>query len=311
MGAGSWSRQPPADDACGLPPTSSPTDTQHRQDGVVHVIADLGWRGPGRKTDFCPMVTLQALRTFARLPPRLQPDGLLDVARVALRAWRVRAMKKPYLLGRGRQVKTVKWRPTWYGAYAVLDALGRYPKLWREVDADFADSRALAELAACLVAYNVPPDGTVTPRSTYRGFEIYSFGRKKRPSPFATALLLAVLHCIDDLAPAAAAIGVWALTSSKAAAALRCRHPTSRREVGVECRRSEGRVTEGSRNPSAVCPGLCSSTWPHDDPALVLFQVSESVGEKPIAHGDACRELGSRPECGDPVSLLYDLPSLR
>ena len=48
-----------------------------------------GFRGPGRTGDCCPQVTLEALRTFARLPRRQRPDGLLAVARVALRAWRV------------------------------------------------------------------------------------------------------------------------------------------------------------------------------------------------------------------------------
>jgi hypothetical protein len=42
-----------------------------------------GWRGPGRTADFCPMVTLQALRTFARLPTSDRPEGLLEAARVA------------------------------------------------------------------------------------------------------------------------------------------------------------------------------------------------------------------------------------
>lgn len=65
------------------------------------------------------------------------------------------------------------------------------------------------------MAYNVSPEGTVTPRSTYRGFETFSFGQKERPSPFATALLLAVLRRLDDLAPAAAAVDVGALASSK------------------------------------------------------------------------------------------------
>ncbi|MGZ8771346.1 MAG: hypothetical protein ACXWXJ_10140, partial [Aeromicrobium sp.] len=46
-------------------------------------------------------------------------------------------------------------------------------------------------------------------------FRTYSFGQKKRPSPLATALLHAVLHRIDDLAPAAAGIDVRLLTSSK------------------------------------------------------------------------------------------------
>lgn len=189
-----------------------------------------GWRGPGRKTDFCPMVTLQALRTFARVPDHLRPDGLLDVARVALRAWRMRHVEKPYLFGHGRQFKTTKWPVTWYGAYAVLDTLGRYPGLWRGDDTDPAEVNAVAELAACLVAYNVAADGTVTPQSTYRGFGAYSLGQKKVPSRLATALVLSVLHRLDDLAPAAAAVDVRTLTSSKGGAgrALPPRAPLSR-----------------------------------------------------------------------------------
>ena len=174
-----------------------------------------GWRGPGRKDDFCPMVTLQALRTFARLEPGERPGGLLTVARTALHAWRARATEKPYMFGHGRQFKIVKWPPTWYSAYAMLDTLGRYPALWRGPGHDPADVRALAELAACLVAYNFSADGTVTPRSTYRGFEGWSFGQKKQASPVATALLLAALRRLDDLAPAATMVDVRALPSSK------------------------------------------------------------------------------------------------
>lgn len=39
--------------------------------------------------------------------------------------------------------------------------------------------------------------------------------QKKRPSPLATALLLAVLRRLNDLAPTAAAVDVVALASSK------------------------------------------------------------------------------------------------
>ena len=174
-----------------------------------------GFRGPGRKSDFCPQVTLQALRAFAALPAAARPGGLTDAARVALRAWRLRGTEKPYMFGHGMAFKTVKWPVTWYGAYAVLDTLGRYPQLWRGPDSDPADRAALAELAACLVAYNAGPDGWVTPRSVYRGFESFSFGQKKRPSPFATARLLAVLHRLDELAGDAEATDIRALTSSK------------------------------------------------------------------------------------------------
>jgi hypothetical protein len=46
-------------------------------------------------------------------------------------------------------------------------------------------------------------------------FETCSFGQKQRPSPSATARLLAVLHRLDDLAEAAAAVDVGTLGSSK------------------------------------------------------------------------------------------------
>lgn len=87
-----------------------------------------GWRGPGRREDACPMVTLQALRTFSRLPSALRPDDVAPIARVLLRCWRERGSEKPYQFGHGKQFKTVKWPPSWYGAYAVVDTIGRYPR---------------------------------------------------------------------------------------------------------------------------------------------------------------------------------------
>jgi hypothetical protein len=178
-----------------------------------------GFRGPGRRGDFCPQVTVEGLRVLAGVPePAVPPGDLLQIARVALRAWRVRGTEKPYMFGHGTGFKTVKWPPTWYGTYALLDALGRCPALWRDEQADPADRAALAELAACLVRYNLSPDGTVTPRSSFQGFGSFSFGQKKAPSRFATARLLAVLHRVDDLAGDAAAVDVTALGSSKGGA---------------------------------------------------------------------------------------------
>ena len=174
-----------------------------------------GFRGPGRKHDVCPQATLEALRAWSHVPAAQRPAELGDVVRVALRAWRVRADEQPYMFGHGSRFKVVKWPTTWYDIHGVLDTLGRYPTLWRGSDADPDDRRALAELVACLIAYNVAADGTVTPQSCYRGFETYSFGQKKQPSPFATARLLQVLHRLDDLAEEAADVDVAVLGSSK------------------------------------------------------------------------------------------------
>jgi len=174
-----------------------------------------GFRGPGRKADFCPLVSLEALRAFSRLAEAERPARLIDVARVSLRAWRERGSEKPYLFGHGLEFKTVKWPPTWYGAYLVLDVLGRYPALWRGAAARPEDRRALAELAACLVAYNVSADGVVIARSARQGFGSFSFGQKKLPSAWATARLGVVLRRLDDLAADVAAVDVGALGSSR------------------------------------------------------------------------------------------------
>lgn len=174
-----------------------------------------GFRGPGRRGDFCPQVTLEALRTFARLPEADRPVDLHGAARVSLAAWRRRATDKPYMFGHGKAFKTTKWPPTWYRALTLLDALGRYPALWRDPDARPEDRVALAELAACLLAYDVTDGGLVVPRATYRGFEEFSFGQKRAPSAFATAVLLTVLHRLDDLVADVRAVDVAELASSK------------------------------------------------------------------------------------------------
>ncbi|MCX7783765.1 MAG: hypothetical protein N2318_09010 [Meiothermus sp.] len=180
-------------------------------------IPDLvtGFRGPGRKADFCPMVTLEALRTFSRLPEPQRTQGLVEVARVLLRAWRVRGSEKPYMFGFGLRYKTVKWPPFWFDLHWMLDTLGRFPELWRGKNALLEDRRALAEMVACLVAYNFDSGGRVTPHSCYKGFEQFSFGQKKQPSPFATARLAAVLRRFNDLTDEIRAVDVDRLESSR------------------------------------------------------------------------------------------------
>jgi hypothetical protein len=119
------------------------------------------------------------------------------------------------MFGHGAQFKALKWPTFWYDVHALLDTVSRYPKLWQGADADPADRRAVAELVACLVAYNFDLDGTATPRSCYQGFADHSFGQKKRPSGFATARLAVLLRRFDDLAVDARAIDVDRLASSK------------------------------------------------------------------------------------------------
>jgi hypothetical protein len=173
----------------------------------------VGFRGPGRRGDVCPQVTLEALRLFSRIDPGGRPERLEEAAITALAVWRDRGGEQPYMFGHGYRFKTVKWPPLWYGVYWSLDTLSRYPGLWRSGPPWVR--QALADLLACLVGYNVSADGTVTPRSVYRGFESFSYGQKKRPSPWATALTAKVVRRLSDITEEALTVEPGRLTSSK------------------------------------------------------------------------------------------------
>lgn len=172
----------------------------------------VGWRGPGRKGDLCPQVSLEAVRALSRLPAAEQPDDLVEVATSLVRVWLARETFRPYAFGHGIGFKTVKWPPLWYGVLAVLDTLGRVPQVWAEPG---PVRRGVAELVACLIAYNVAEDGTVTPRSVYRGFAGSCYGQKRAPSPIATARLAAVVVPFASLVEDVADIDVRRLASAK------------------------------------------------------------------------------------------------
>ncbi|MFZ5442090.1 MAG: hypothetical protein ACOZQL_18935 [Myxococcota bacterium] len=151
------------------------------------------WRGPGRKGDACLQVTVEALRLFSLALPAERPRALLDAVHTLLGAWRHRKREKPYMFGHGPRFIAGKWPPTWYDASAVLEAIAPWPAAWKGRGATADARRSVDELVRAL-ASNFGPDGLVTPRSCYRGFEDYSFGQKERPSPWATARACALLR---------------------------------------------------------------------------------------------------------------------
>lgn len=169
------------------------------------------------QSDACPQITLEGLRVLARLPGSARPADTEKIARTPLEIWRRRVDERPYEFGHGYQFKTVKWPSFWYDVLAVVTTLGRFPGIWRGAEARPADTRAMAELAACLISYNVGPDGRVTPKRVHRGYERFSFGTKTGPSPFATARVLSALVPVASLAAQIRAVDVDMLPNSMGA----------------------------------------------------------------------------------------------
>jgi hypothetical protein len=164
-----------------------------------HCIPDpvAKWRGPGRKNDACLQVTVEALRLFALVPAKERPKPLVAAARTLLGAWRNRAKEKPYMFGHGKRFADGKWPPTWYNASSVLGAIAPYPSAWKGKNAAAGDRTSTEDIVRSLAA-TFGPDGMVAPRSCYKGFEDYSFGRKK-PSPWATARVCGLLRAFSPV----------------------------------------------------------------------------------------------------------------
>ncbi|MDP2872837.1 MAG: hypothetical protein Q8P31_09925 [Bacillota bacterium] len=64
-------------------------------------------------------------------------------------------------------------------------------------------------------AYQGFPKTDICPQVTVEALESFSWGQKKAPSPFATALLCVVLRRLEALAGEIAEVGVLQLPSSK------------------------------------------------------------------------------------------------
>lgn len=195
--------------------------------GIVRTSDAAGWRcvperrgmlALARRGPVCPQLQVEGLR-LASLLPESQRPATVRLVRAQLGAWRMRAEMRPYGFGHGYQFKTVRWPSLWYDALAVVDAVGRFAEAFAGDDA-LADRQALAEIAACLIAYNVGVDGRVTPVRVYPGYPDFSFGRKDGPSPFATVRVLSTLVRIADLAEEIAAVDVSGLASSRGGRAV-------------------------------------------------------------------------------------------
>ncbi len=140
-------------------------------------------RGPGRKDDICPQVTLEALRVFSHLPEKDQPKELIEAGRTLLRCYE-HPEHRPYLFGHGTRFKKLRPPFFWYDIGAVLDATSRYTELTKE--SSFNDMLSL-------VISKADENGRFTPESVYLDFKNWSFGQKKEWSPWLTSYICRIL----------------------------------------------------------------------------------------------------------------------
>jgi len=164
-------------------------------DHLASLVEENGWRcvaapelgrfrGPGRKTDPCPIANVYVLKALAQAPGRPDSPAAHAGVEMLLRHWALRAEIKPYLFGAGTDYCKLKYPFVWYDILHVTDVLSRFPFT-------HGDPR-LKEMAA-VIAAQVDGQGRYTAGSMYQAWKGWSFADKKNPSPWLTFLVVRTL----------------------------------------------------------------------------------------------------------------------
>ncbi len=164
---------------------------QSARDHLLSLVEENGWlcnvspnlgkfRGPGKKSDPCPIATLQALKALSLEPTLNDDQRIQNGIELLLRHWEIQGEKKYYLFGIGTDFKKIKYPMIWYDLLHVTDVLSRYPSV--QGDQRF---REMVEV----ILKQADDQGRYTASSMYMAWKGWSFADKKQPSPWITYLV--------------------------------------------------------------------------------------------------------------------------
>jgi hypothetical protein len=166
---------------------------------LAGLVRDNGWpcavspelgkfRGPGKRTDPCPIANVYALKALAHAPDQQDCPAARTGAEMLLSHWEHQKGTKYYLFGIGTDFRKLKYPFIWYDLLHVADVLSTLPSV-----------RADARLRAMVKAITAQADaqGRYTAGSMYQAWKGWSFADKKQPSPWLTFLALRVCQRIE------------------------------------------------------------------------------------------------------------------
>jgi len=177
-------------------------DDPRVQRAVEHLIErvdDNGWRcvvapelgkfrGPGRKSDPCPVANLYALKALAQVPDLLDSPAAHLGTEMLLWHWEHQKKRKIYMFGLGTDFRKLKYPFIWYDILHVVDTLSRYPFVRQ-------DPR-FQEMVGTITA-QADGEGRYTASSAYQAWKGWSFADKKNPSPWITYLVVRILARLE------------------------------------------------------------------------------------------------------------------
>ena len=160
------------------------------EDGFHCVAApELGkFKGPGKRSDPCPMANLYSLKALVQVPELLDSPAVHGAAEMLLRHWERRGQQKLFLFGIGTDFRKLKYPFVWYDILHVADVLSQVPSVQSDV--------RLREMVDDIAA-QADEEGRHTATSMYRAWKGWSFADKKAPSPWLTFLVMRIQKRLD------------------------------------------------------------------------------------------------------------------
>jgi hypothetical protein len=158
---------------------------------LTGLVDDNGWRcvaapelgkfrGPGRKSDPCPVVNVFALKALAQIPELLNHPATRTGADMLLWHWEHQRERKLYMFGMGTDFRKLKYPFVWYDILHVVEVLSHFPFV-------HADPRFKEMLGT--ITTQADEEAHYTAGSVYRAWKGWSFADKKHPSPWLTLLV--------------------------------------------------------------------------------------------------------------------------
>jgi hypothetical protein len=160
------------------------------------IAFDNGWRcigsvdkfrGPGRKTDFCPYATLISLKAFSLTD--FHDEGFIRAGIDSLLGhWKLQKEKKIYMFGIGTDFRKLKYPNIWYDIINVLDVLSNYEYAVK--------SEQFSEMID-IVCNKQQENGGFIPESVYMAYKGWDFGQKKEESETLTYIIWNMFNKIN------------------------------------------------------------------------------------------------------------------
>jgi len=164
-----------------------------------HCLCDpeLGkFRGPGKKTDPCPIANVYALKALSifnqvtnqnstTIDKEALNNSISKGTEMLLHHWEHQTEGKLYLFGIGTDFRKLKYPYVWYNILHVTEVLSRFPEV-------FKDPR-FKEMVATITKQADDQD-RYTASSMYLAWKGWSFANKKEPSPWLTFLVTRIRH---------------------------------------------------------------------------------------------------------------------